>query len=371
MGETRLPLREDYLSYKDTVALRFLFLIAIFVFHGAYEYPYQFPNIGYTCVAGFFFLSGYGLEYSVRNKKGYLGNFLQKRVFGILIQYWVIEAVYAAILLILYFNPQLSYDTVTNALFRNPVWFITELLVFYVVFFFASMFGSDRGKILFMLIASSVLMLLMTDYYGTNLYLKSGMGFVFGVVWAMYRERIDVFLRVHFIPLMIASLLILCLTFRINVNALDMMACGITSVFSMVLLCMACMVDARKAWYVPLLLIIVGLLMTTILFDMGRHSEGAFMILFAGISTVCYCFPSVQSVLSFWGGMSFEFYIMHFVPLNWVYPNITSSVPLAFAVSFILALVFTYIAWRAVRIVLGLYNKGLVGLSEKRPDSMN
>lgn len=62
MGETRLPLREDYLSYKDTVALRFLFLIAIFVFHGAYEYPYQFPNIGYTCVAGFFFLSGYGLE---------------------------------------------------------------------------------------------------------------------------------------------------------------------------------------------------------------------------------------------------------------------------------------------------------------------
>ena len=29
-----LPFRDEYLGYRDTIALRFLLLIAIFLFHG-------------------------------------------------------------------------------------------------------------------------------------------------------------------------------------------------------------------------------------------------------------------------------------------------------------------------------------------------
>lgn len=93
MSGNLLQFRDDYLNYRDTVALRLLLLLGIFLFHAGYEFGYVFPNAGYTFVAGFFFLSGFGLEYSVSHKKGYLTNFLQKRVFGILIQYWIIQAI--------------------------------------------------------------------------------------------------------------------------------------------------------------------------------------------------------------------------------------------------------------------------------------
>lgn len=353
-----LPFRDDYLGYRDTLAVRFLLLIGIFLFHGGYEYGYEFPNVGYTCVAGFFFLSGFGLEYSVRNKQGYLRSFLQKRVFGILIQFWIIQAIAAVVILILYLDPAMSYDRIVTALLRHPIWFITELIVFYVVFFFASMIRDDRRRLLAILIVTSVLMLLMTDYYGSNLYLKSGMAFVLGVAWCVYRERIDSFLWRHYLPMMVVSIIVLALTYRFFSDVGDLVACGVTCVFSMVILCMACMVDARRAWYVPFALVVIGAVLCVLRIDSGV-SEGSFMILFAGVASVCYCIPSLQDKLAFWGNMSFEFFIMHFLPLEGLYPDFISNVPVAFVVSFVLSMVLTYIAWRAVRFVMSRYNDGL------------
>ncbi len=354
-----LPLREDYLVYRDTMALRFLLLIAIFVFHGGYEYGYTFPNVGYTCVAGFYFLSGFGLEYSVRNKNGYLQNFLQKRVFSILIQFWVIEAVASLVILVMYLDVGQAWNTLLTALFRHPVWFITELLVFYVLFFFSCMFKDVRWKLLFLFVSSIATMLMMAEYYNDNLYIKSGMGFVLGVVWATYRNRIDEFLRRHYVSVMLISIIVLGTTFRSFTNIGDVFICGMTCVFSMVILCQACMVDAKKGWYVPLVLLVVGLLLWVFRQDSGMHTEGSFMIFFAAVSTICYSLDKFQHVLAFWGAMSFEFYIMHFLPQKWLYPDIISNVLLSFTCAFVLSLVLTYVAWRVTRYVLGLYNRGL------------
>ena len=92
---------------------------------------------------------------------------------------------------------------------------------------------------------------------------------------------------------------------------------------------------------------------------MGYETEGAFMIMFAGVSTLCYCFPHLQSGLAFWGGMSFEFYIMHFLPLDFLYSDVMSNAYVAFLLSLLMAMLLTYVTWRVVSVVLERYNDGL------------
>ena len=68
MSGNLLQFRDDYLNYRDTVALRLLLLLGIFLFHAGYEFGYVFPNAGYTFVAGFFFLPDlvWNIAYPIR-----------------------------------------------------------------------------------------------------------------------------------------------------------------------------------------------------------------------------------------------------------------------------------------------------------------
>ena len=146
-------------------------------------------------------------------------------------------------------DPQLSYDRVVTALLRHPIWFIAELVVFYVLFFFGCMFKDRRMKIMFIFVGSVLLMMLMTDYYASNLYLKSGAVFIFGIVWCMFRDRIDVFIKKHYAPVLIITLIVLFATHRFFTNVGDLVVCGITCIFSMIIMCMACMIDVNPGSY--------------------------------------------------------------------------------------------------------------------------
>ncbi len=175
----------------------------------------------------------------------------------------------------------------------------------------------------------------------------------------MYRDRIDAFLKSHYIPMLLLSLVVLGLTYRFFSDIGDLFACGVTCIFSMIILCMACMVDVRKTWYLPVILIVAGAVLWCLRQNVGYETEGAFMIMFAGVSTLCYCFPHLQSGLAFWGGMSFEFYIMHFLPLEFLYSDVMSNAYVAFLLSLLMAMLLTYVTWRVVSFVLERYNDGL------------
>lgn len=82
-----LQIKDSTMSYQDTLILRAILFFGIFFFHAGWAFGFGFPDIGHLCVAGFFFMSGFGLEYSRRNKANYLKTFLQKRVMGLMIQY--------------------------------------------------------------------------------------------------------------------------------------------------------------------------------------------------------------------------------------------------------------------------------------------
>ena len=227
------------------------------------------------------------------------------------------------------------------------------------------MFKDRRMKILFILVGSVLLMMLMTDYYASNLYLKSGTTFIFGIVWCIFRDRIDAFIKKYYAPVMIITLVVLFTTYRFFTNVGDLVVCGITCVFSMIILCMACMIDAKKSWFVPLILIVLGSIVCWYRTDAGLHSEGALMVVFAGIATVYYCFDRLQDAMDFWGNMSFEFFIMHFLPLDFIYPEMISDKMLGFVISLVLSFVLTYLAWRVVRFVLSKYNQGLARFEEE------
>lgn len=82
--------REDASAPDNTKALRLVLIVAIFIFHAGIHMGFLTPDLGHVCVSVFFFLTGYGLEYSLANKPDYARSFLHRRVLGLMIQYWII-----------------------------------------------------------------------------------------------------------------------------------------------------------------------------------------------------------------------------------------------------------------------------------------
>ena len=78
---------DDLLSFENTKALRLLFAFMILAHHtyqqtlvfGEYKwFDYLLRYFGYFGVSAFFFLSGYGLQYSVESKPNYAKALLKK-----------------------------------------------------------------------------------------------------------------------------------------------------------------------------------------------------------------------------------------------------------------------------------------------------
>lgn len=78
-----------------------------------------FTMVGYLCVSIFFFFSGYGLWGGVSNKKGYLNNFLQKKMVKLLC-----PVVFAKILYGVFFHSKIMYS-----------WYIYVICGLYVLFY--------------------------------------------------------------------------------------------------------------------------------------------------------------------------------------------------------------------------------------------
>jgi peptidoglycan/LPS O-acetylase OafA/YrhL len=106
------------------------------------------PMLGDYSVSLFLMLSGYGLTQSLSNRALSLGDFVSRRIKKVFVPYWIITII---ILIIDYFilNRFYSLQNIMLTLAGvnlNPVlrqldyarWFITLLLIYYVVFFLAN-----------------------------------------------------------------------------------------------------------------------------------------------------------------------------------------------------------------------------------------
>lgn len=117
-----LAVQEDsIMPYKDTMKLRFLLVALVFVFHASLVFGFVFPDVGHTAVAVFFFMSGFGLETSLMSKKGYMASFLQKRVFGLMIQYWILMVFIAAAAAVFSLSMSGFVESIQTAFFTYPI----------------------------------------------------------------------------------------------------------------------------------------------------------------------------------------------------------------------------------------------------------
>ena len=76
---------ENYLSVETTRAIKGICAVLILLSHlctylaDYFTSLFLFKFIGAMAVGGFFFVSGYGLQYGIMNKENYLKGFLKKR----------------------------------------------------------------------------------------------------------------------------------------------------------------------------------------------------------------------------------------------------------------------------------------------------
>lgn len=204
---------DGYLSKDSTGALKGLLCVVIFFHHFAGFFEsfdilyYILVHIGFLAVALFFFVSGYGLAVSAKNKDGYVKTFLPKRLLRVLVPYWVC--------LLLYMLAALIFDIPT----KSPVnpknillslagaseiaensWFVPAIIFLYVLFWLCMRFFKRNTALLLMFSVMAALSGVFIATGRMTVWSSSFFGFYIGVVWGFYQERLETFFRRLFYP---------------------------------------------------------------------------------------------------------------------------------------------------------------------------
>lgn len=358
--------REDALAPDNTKALRLVLIVAIFIFHAGIHMGFLTPDLGHVCVSVFFFLTGYGLEYSLANKPDYARSFLHRRVLGLMIQYWIIMTVFAAFV----FTIHRSWDQFLvefTATFGVPLWYITELVAFYIVFYL-SMFISDRRKALLLIAAGTLFVMFVLWYhFNSDLYYRSGLCFVLGVAWYTCRGSFSKMNRG-----LISALLFLLITPLLLLNdrypsvPVDFIMTSLSGVLASVMAVAFLAVDLRKGWLLLIMAILVSLYLIFVTWPDTEISVGPTMILIGAVSSELSQIPWVSSAAAFLGGMSLELYLLHMNMLHYMYPNVTESVLWSTVMAGIATLILGYVLFRVCGYVLSRYDATYQSISDKK-----
>ena len=190
---------DDYLSLEITKSEKGIAAILILIHHLSQRVKLSEPflilgYIGFILVAVFFFISGYGLSYGMRNKQNYLDDFFRKRLLPVLIPYWIVNTIN-----IIFcfgkgtiFTPMqyvLSYicaDIITGT------WFVTAILVLYFIFLIA--FKSKNSYTVLELCLSGYCVICSCLKLHTS-YTASIAAFLMGVIWNKIDKKIISWIR--------------------------------------------------------------------------------------------------------------------------------------------------------------------------------
>ena len=173
---------ESALTMDNAKALRGISAIEIMLGHIgiATHNALQFPNrkAGILFVGIFFMLSGYGLAYGVANKEKYLRGFLAKRIPTIIVPVGIVVVIDAI------WHKGISIEGVFCGGNR---WYITELIVLYVIFYLGYKLAKGYGWIVVLI--CSVIIVLCAFYAGLdNPWYGSTLCFPLGIIYHDRRE---------------------------------------------------------------------------------------------------------------------------------------------------------------------------------------
>lgn len=192
-----------YLALDNTLSIRGLLAICIVLHHGSgyltkMSFISPFQHIGYLIVSLFFFLSGYGLTYGLKNKKGYMDGFLKKRLISVLIPYWICNTVYYAGVHLMGGQIEAKRFILSMLLLKvinGSMWYVQLQVLFYLLFYatFAKKDNRPLFYTLFFVLYAGALAAGVEE-----LYTESALAFPLGVIWCCYQDKIDKTMDAHY-----------------------------------------------------------------------------------------------------------------------------------------------------------------------------
>lgn len=215
-----------YLSKQSTQCYKGIAAILIFLHHISQQIdlpnvciPFKF--IGFIMVGVFFFLSGYSLMINYLGKKKYLEGFLRKRMLGIYIPYWMV-AIILYVIQIMTRVPHTGFHLfnvlIGDASYTN-LWFTTSIIIVYVMFYFCGRFCKMNKQLMLKWMFLAICLYSWCCYYFRlpSQWNASISAFWFGMFWAGYKSRIEkLCVSRYTINLVVSSLLfVLLFSFRL------------------------------------------------------------------------------------------------------------------------------------------------------------
>lgn len=231
-------------NIDDSKALQVFAALGVLVHHltGAatkYGEIYKGPvtvmsYMGILFTSIFFFFSGFGLIRSYEIKENYLDGFVRKKLMAVFVPFVVANLIYVIIGLaegriVDAFSFFTSVFGIT--LINTNAWFIVEILILYIAFYFSYKYiKDDRNKLLAVSLVAALMtltgFLLKHDYTNINghwfrgeWWFNTTMIFVFGLIIGKNRDRVVEIFRKHYSKLMIVVIVLLTITGAVEAYA--------------------------------------------------------------------------------------------------------------------------------------------------------
>jgi len=204
-----------------------------------YKGPVFFMNeMGIFFTAIFFFLSGYGLLESYNSKPDYLDNFLKKRLPSVLVPFYLSNIIYIII-------KGFLWERITNikdfftcligfTLLNTNTWFLVEITLLYLVFYFTYKHISNKKTALWTVFASILVMVTVgillgheSDGIGGHWFkgewwFNSTIAFYFGLSVGQYKDKILSFFKNRYKVMMPLTTVLFLISLNINYFGLQM-----------------------------------------------------------------------------------------------------------------------------------------------------
>lgn len=246
---------ENYLSVEETGSIKGMCAVFVLLSHLCTYFAdyfnafFLFKYVGAMMVGGFFFVSGYGLEYSMLNKKDYLKGFFVKRFLPLLLTYYVINVFYIH-------ASHMDKAAIIKSLFGyNPnLWFVMAIGIFYIGFYLCNKLFKGRSSVIAVtvFIAGYIAVMRLLDF--GDWWYNSCVAFPLGIWWCYYKDKITAFFHKRYALKLIAVAVIFVLTYAVycrhmNDQTLASLAVGIvnTTLFTVLLAQLAMKVQLGNA----------------------------------------------------------------------------------------------------------------------------
>ena len=210
---------EDNFNVKQTNALKGLCAIYVIFHHLCTYFADVYPSflffeaVGFLMVGMFFFISGYGLMFGVKNKANYLKGFFTKRLLTILVPYYIIDLFY---IYAKNFVGALNIKYIFLSLFGYHLWYVMAIIIMYIGFYLCFKLFKQKGIIVMTVYTTLYIVVLyvLNRFYGLAdfglWWYNSIPCFVLGMWYCNYKDTVNEFFKEHFLTFVITTAVISC-----------------------------------------------------------------------------------------------------------------------------------------------------------------